>query len=426
MRVLTLNTSDTSGGAGIAAYRLHKGLRSIGIESQMYVKVKHSNDDSVSGYYSESAKIPSLMREYIDMSPVYLYRHRQSYRFSPSWLPGRKWQNQISESTDIVHLHWINSGFIRIEDLENINKPIVWTLHDMWAFTGGCHYDGGCEKYIMSCKRCPILGSDREKDLAYRIFERKRNAWHDLNLTIVTPSRWLADCTQKSTLLSKYPIKVIPNGLDFTLFKPINKRKARDLLKIPQGKKVVLFGAMSATSDQRKGFKYLRQALQHLTRENWGKETALIIFGDSQPKDDQDLGYQSFYMGRLKDNKTISALYSAADVFIAPSLQDNLPNTIMESLACGTPCIAFNIGGMPDMIEHKKNGYLARPYDSDDLANGIKWVLGNDSRWVALSLRAREKTEQEFEILKVSNRYREIYKEAVTIQLRNQKNEKNT
>ena len=411
MRVLSLSSSDTTGGAAIAACRLHQGLRMIGIESHMHVQRKNGDDQFVTGGRSILAKFSSQLREHIDMSPTYLYRYRQKIRFSPAWLPGRAWLSELNKCVDIVHLHWINNGYIRIEDLALLRTPIIWTLHDMWAFTGGCHYDDGCGRYTTECGNCPILGSNKRKDLAYRVYERKRNAWRDLNLTLVSPSHWLTSCARQSTLLSQYRIKTIPNGLDLSIFKPIQKYEARIRCKLPQDKKLILFGAMNATSDPRKGYMLLKTALQKVSKKIWESNIGLILFGNSKSIDTRDFGYPVFCMGSLYDNTTISSIYSAADLFVAPSIQDNLPNTVMESLACGTPCVAFNIGGMPDMIEHKLNGYLAKAYDTDDLANGIMWILNNVTHWPMLSRHARNKAQQEFGIVRIANQYCELYKE---------------
>lgn len=296
-------------------------------------------------------------------------------------------------------------------EISKLDCPVVWTLHDMWAFTGGCCYAGDCKAYFRSCGSCPQLNSGSGRDISYQIWNRKLRHLKKINLTVVSPSRWLAECAKLSFLFRDVRVEVIPNGLDLTQFKPIDKKIAREILGLPLNRKFILFGAMNAASDSRKGFQNLQPALQQLAVNKDTEKAELIVFGSSQPADPPDFGLQTRYLGRLHDDVSLALLYSAADVFVAPSIQENLANTVMEALACGTPCVAFDIGGMPDMIEHRLNGYLARPFEPSDLAAGIAWVLSDDSRCSALARRAREKAEAEFEIQSVAGRYAKLYGE---------------
>ena len=241
------------------------------------------------------------------------------------------------------------------------------------------------------------------------VWRRKTKAWKNLNLTIVTPSVWLAKCAKESSLFKDKQVEVIPYGLDLDTYKPIDKKLARELLKLPQDKQLILFLSLRATSDQRKGFHLLKPALQELSQAGWREKLELMIVGASRPEKPPELGFKSHYLGTLKDDMTLALAYSAADAFIAPSIQDNLPNTVLEAIACGTPCIAFNIGGMPDMIEHQQNGYLAKPYKIEDFAKGVSWVLENKSRYQQLSHRAREKAEQEFALEIQASRYGSLF-----------------
>jgi len=410
MKILLLNTDDISGGAAIAAYRLLKGLQQNGVQAQMLVQSKKSDDYSIIGPQTKWQKAFSKIRPIIDSIPVRFYKQRKKIIFSPAIIPDSISKKVKNVNPDIVHLHWIASGFIRIETLAKIDKPIVWTLHDMWAFTGGCHYDEDCGKYNKNCGYCPTLGSNKKNDLSYKIFKRKEKSWKNLNLTIVTPSSWLGECAKKSSLFYKTRVEVIPNGIDLNHFKPIDKNIARDILCLPKDKKLILFGALSALSDKRKGFHLLKEALKKLSsKEN--KDIELVIFGSSKLKGEENLGFRTHYLGRLNDEISLSVVYNAADVMIVPSIQDNLPNTIMESIACGTPVVAFNIGGIHDMIEHQKNGYLAKPFNTGDLAYGIKWVLEDNVRWRKLSESAREKVIKEFDIVKIAKIYENLYKD---------------
>ncbi|MBA7568028.1 putative teichuronic acid biosynthesis glycosyltransferase TuaC [subsurface metagenome] len=412
MKILLLNTNDISGGAAIAAYRLLKGLQKNGVQAQMLVQSKKSDDYSIIGPQTKWQKAFSRIRPIIDSIPVKFYKQRKKIIFSPAILPDNIFKKIQDINPDIIHLHWIAGGFIKIESLAKMKKPIVWTLHDMWAFSGGCHYDEECGKYINNCGRCPLLNSNKKNDLSYKIWKRKEKSWKNLDLTIVTVSSWLGECAKKSSLFNKTRVEVIPNGIDLNRFKPIDKNIARDILYLPKDKKIILFGALSTLSDKRKGYPLLKEALKKFSsKEN--KDIELVIFGSSKPKDEENMGFKTRYLGRLNDEISLELVYSAADVMIVPSIQDNLPNTVMESISCGTPVVAFNIGGIHDMIDHQKNGYLAKPFDAADLAYGIKWVLEDDKRWRKLSENAREKVKNEFDIVKVAKRYVDLYKNAL-------------
>jgi glycosyltransferase involved in cell wall biosynthesis len=414
---LLVNTYDPIGGAGAAraAYRLHQGLLGLGIDSKMLVQDKRIDDSTVISFPNQVKM--GKYRPSLDSLPLKLYpnRQRKPAVFPLQWLPNTLTSQITTLNPDIINLHWICDGFVPIEALARFNKPIVWTFHDMWAFTGGCCYSGECARYTKSCGTCPQLGSNLAFDLSRWVWWRKAKAWQQLKLTIVTPSKWLAECAKSSSLFQNTPIEVIPNGLDIGIYKPIERQTARSLLKLPQNKQLVLFGTLNLTSYKRKGFHLLQPALKLLSHFEGLREWELVILGASEPKEKLDLGLKIHYLGTLRDDASIALVYAAADVFVAPSIQDNLPNAVMEALACGTPCVAFKIGGMPDLIEHKQNGYLAHPFAIEDLAKGIAWVLEDKQRWQVLSTRAREKVEQEFTLEKQANRYLSLFKEVCKI-----------
>jgi glycosyltransferase involved in cell wall biosynthesis len=241
----------------------------------------------------------------------------------------------------------------------------------------------------------------------------KIRQWDDVTLTVVTPSRWMATCVQKSYLFRSARVVTIPNGIDIERFRPIDKKMARKLLTLPEYKKLVLFGAIAGTTEHRKGFHKLQEAIIRLVARGNIDDVELVVFGATRPATSLDLGLTIHYMGTLHDDVSLALLYSAADVFVLPSLQDNLPNTIMEALACGTPCVAFDIGGVPEMVEHQVNGYLAVPHEPSDLAAGIAWVLRDLGQWQTLSENARKKAESEFALDKVARRYAELYAEVI-------------
>ena len=413
LRILHLNTSDIQGGAARAAYRIHRGLKALGHDSSMLVQSKTSDEYDIKEFGSKFQTMSSKVCFYLEHLPLKMYKNRNKSIFSPAIFSANSEKDVDDINPDIIHLHWdITRGFTRIGTLKKFNKPIVWTFHDMWGFTGGCHYDGECGRYTERCGNCPVLNSSRENDLSRKIWTHKYKAWKDIDLTIVSPSSWLAECAKSSSLFKVRRVEVVHNGIDLNVFKPIDKSIATDILGIDKDKKIILFGAMSATSDKRKGFQYLEKALSQLPKTDYD-QYVLVVMGASEPKSPPKFGLECLYLGRLHDEVSLSLLYSAADVFVAPSIQENLANTVVESLACGTPVVAFNIGGMPDMIEHKINGYLAQPFEPEDLARGIKWVLEDEERKKCLSQKAREKAKMCFDVKQVAQQYLKLYEEVL-------------
>jgi len=407
MKILIVNTSDLEGGAARASYRLHKSLLAIHVDSKMLVQNKSSDDFTVIAETSKLRKGFNKLRPTIDSLPIGFFKERTKTLFSPSWFGFSNIVDQINEmNPDIVHLHWICGGMMTIEDIARIKAPIVWSLHDMWAFTGGCHYDEECQGYEKECGNCKVLGSDKENDLSKKIFKRKQKAFtQKKDITIVGISNWLNECSKNSTLLKDKNHINLPNPLDTNIFKPFDKEKARELWGLPKDKKLVLFGAMGATSDPRKGFYELMESLEKIEDSN----VELVIFGSERCEDTKDLGFNVYYLGQLYDDVSLVTLYNSVDVMIVPSLQENLSNAIMESLACGVPVVGFDIGGNADMIDHERNGYLAKPFSTIDLAFGIEWVL-NNYNYKILCQNARNKVLNNFDSVVLAEKYIELYK----------------
>lgn len=409
MKIVHLSTFDAGGGAARTACRLSRGLTDCGIESGMLVNFKSHDDGGIIGPSSWVQKQYYNLKLHLDVLPIRFTPNKPINSFSPSIIPDRTCSRIARFAPDIVHIHWIGCGLMQIESFCRLSGPIVWTLHDSWAFTGGCYLPGDCTRYRQHCGACPVLGSSHEGDLSRWVLARKKKAWNGINLNIVTPSNWLADCARSSSLFQDTGISVIPNGLNLETYKPVNREKAREYFGLPQDKKLILFGAVNSTSDRNKGFQLLLAAIRLLARTGEGDNIELVVFGAPAPSDPPDFGIKAHYLGQLKEDDDLCRLYAAADVFVAPSYQENLSTTVMEALACGTPAVAFNIGGMPDMIEQRKNGYLATPYEPEDLAQGIVWVLEDKERWNALSNHARIKVENEFDIRLVARRYTALY-----------------
>ncbi len=414
MKIIHISTYDIAGGAARAAYRLHQGLQAINLDSKMLVQDKFGDDTNVFAPQTSLEKGIAKFGHFLDSVPPRFYRRRQQSEFSTQWAPDRIIPQLNRLNPDIVNLHWINESHLQIETIAKLKKPVVWTLHDMWSFTGGCHYTQNCNKYINSCGSCPLLGSNNDFDLSRKIWQRKFNAWKNTNLTVVSLSSWLAKCASSSSLLKHQRIEIIPNGIDTHRYKPMNRQILREILNLPQDKMLILFGSINPTSAPRKGFYFLELALRDLCKAGWQDKLELVVIGSSKPHNQKDFGLKTHYLGCLSDDISLSQIYAAADIFIAPSIQDNFPNTVLEALACGTPCVAFNIGGMPDMIEHQGNGYLAHPFEVKDLAQGISWVLENRERYQKLCRRAREKAEQEFTQEIQARRYISLYSEILS------------
>ncbi|EPR67542.1 glycosyltransferase [Cyclobacterium qasimii] len=285
------------------------------------------------------------------------------------------------QNADFIYVHWILGGFLSIDGLEKIaklNKPMILVMHDMWTITGGCFHSFDCQKFLSHCGNCPMFPEDKEKDLSYKQFEEKFKFYHGYNnLFFVAPSKWLFNLANEGTLLKDKPVFRIPNPLDTSLFKPFDKKVAKKILNIDKYQHVISFGANKITSPY-KGWKYLMEALKDLKENYQDLDVCLLIFGSGPNKEIQEsIPFPCKFMGFITDDYTTNLVYNASDVFVAPSLADNLPTTILESLACGTAVVGFDVGGIPDMIDHLKNGYLAKYKDEKDLSKGLNYCLSN-------------------------------------------------
>lgn len=316
---------------------------------------------------------------------------------------------------DIINLHWVAnfldySSFFTSVALTTI--PVVWTLHDMNPFTGGCHYDIGCGKYEENCGACPQLGSNDPNDISYKIWRRKHTLFEKICpelFTIVTPSQWLAEKSRASSLLQKFPVKVIPNGLDIKEFAPRDKKISRKTLGLPPDAKVILF-ISDVVGNKRKGFIYLNKALtemQHL------ENLFLMISGREGETINTTIPYR--YLGRIADSRMLSMVYSAADVFVVPSLQDNLPNTVLESMACGTPVVGFKVGGLPDMVRYGETGVLAEPENVDSLRNAIVHLITCPDILAVMSVNCRKVVVEEYSQSVQALKYMALYRHLIDL-----------
>ncbi len=409
MKILYMNGADIEGGAAKAATRLLQGVHAQGADTRLYVQRKYGDAPLVDGPRSLFGKALGVARPTIEQLLFGITPGTVNGPFCAAFLPDGLLTQVSHSSPDIIHLHW-TARMMRLETLRRFTVPIVWTLHDSWAFTGGCYLPGDCTRYRESCGACPVLGSALENDLSRRVWRRKEKAWYGLNLTIIAPSRWMAACTRASSLFSNTRVEVIPNGIDVRSYKPVEKHAARERFSLPHDKKLILFGATSATQDRNKGFHLLTDALRELAATAKNDQVELVVFGSAEPDKLSDLGFKAHYLGWQSDDTSLAHLYSAADVFVLPSLQESLGYTVMEAMACGTPCVAFSQGGVPDLIDHQQNGYLAQPYEPSDLARGIAWIMEDENRREELSRNARRKIEHAFAIENVAKRHLELYR----------------
>ena len=419
LRVLTVNVSDSSGGAARAAYRIHKATIEAGIDGRFLVKNKSLNDpnvlsvqsfDSFSSFKAPFRWLQHKINNKLQQARWRPYPNRQNVFMSD--LRGSSLHGALQKiEYDILHLHWINLRFVDIEDLAKVTKPIVWTLHDCWPFTGVCHYFYDCTHYKQSCGCCPHLASNNEKDLSHKVWQKKMEVFSKLNIHVVCPSNWLAQAARESTIFKQFPVSVIPNPLDTDFFVPGSKIDACKVLSISPEKRYILYGAMNAIKDRNKGFAELKSCLQYYEKQFDAKDIEVLTFGSNEKAQFELNHIRTTDLGLLNDQQ-LRAAYRASDVMVTPSLSENLSNIIMESLSCGTPVVAFNIGGNSDMIDHKLNGYLAEPYNPQDLAAGIAWCLENNTSG-ELSRRAQNNVEENYSMERVGEMYVELYKELI-------------
>lgn len=417
MRIVQVSRWDKAGGAATAAYRLHESLRKSGRDSILYVLDKITNDSQVH-LFKQPRDVGSIVNLNWRRAKVFLnlVRYYQTIpggydRFSqPIAKYGKAVVRQLPLG-DIINLHWI-TGFVDHADFFSlVKKPLVWTLHDMNTFTGGCHYDWGCGKFSNGCGGCPQLGSDRDLDLSRRMWNRKRSIYRSIDpktITIVTPNRWLQTLAKQSPLLNRFPMKVVPYGIDTDLFSPKPVEDFKSGLGIKSEEMVLLFVAQSI-KNRRKGFHLLSEALKEL--ETATQKLVLISVGIHHQEISTPLRHIA--LGEVKNDGFLSMIYNVADIFVMPSLQDNLPNTVIESIACGTPVVCFKVGGVSEMIESGVNGIALEETNARSLVRGIGEMVANRELLATFSQGARRVAEREYNSNIQSERYWQIYQEMI-------------
>jgi len=421
MKIALINTYDIQGGAARAAYRLHRGLIQLGHDSIMLSRYRFSSDETVQSVVAESGSADAQLEctRFAMIQSHYIDTHRTAFSNTLFSLPYPGFyltSLQAIQNAEVINLHWVAQfqSPVTIKKLGGLNKPIVWTLHDMWPFTGGCHYSAGCSKYQQDCSACFQIAND-PYNLAAAILADKIASWDGLSFTIVAPSRWLADCARQSTLFCNHRIEVIPNSLETDIFAPLPKADAKSQLGIDPETTTLLFGAATAT-EKRKGFSELIRAIEICLEHPQFQELAacrkieILCFGyPSEQLNELRVPVRS--VGFVESDAQLGIIYSAANLFILPSLEDNLPNTMLEAMSCGTPVLAFNVGGIPDVVIPGKTGWLVPDRDVAQLAEALLQIVLHPETARSMGSNCRHLMEEQFSLSVQANRYLALYQD---------------
>ena len=407
MKVLHLVTWEPLGGATLGAYWLHRALRELGVDSTILTNNNTTVDDEsvISLADSRVARLKMAASRRMAQIPLRVYRRRQNRIFSTG-LNGLDFTRHPAYlSADLVHLHWVN-GLVSTRALRRVTRPLVWTLRDMWPFTGGCHYSMECERFTEGCGACPQLGSSRDNDLS-RFVARRKQASVPKDIRIVGISRWLSDCASRSAVFRDCSVSTISNNVDTRLFSPMPRQVARQALGLHGDKRIVLIGAPNVAIFY-KGFDLFLRAIDELRRD----DVHVVTFGRSGSEQLDSMGVSNTSLGYLDSTEDLRAAYSAADVFVAPSRMDAFGKTLVEAMLCGTPVVGFNATGPKDIVEHRVTGYLAEPFSPEDLARGIRWVLEQSPGVQAdMSRNAQAQARERFDSRVIAQQYLELYRE---------------
>lgn len=412
MKVLIVNTSERTGGAAVAANRLMEALKNNGVKAKMLVRDKDTDQLTVCGLSVSWRQQWHFLWERL---VIWLHLHlRREHLFEIDIANSGTDITRLPEfqEADIIHLHWINQGMLSLRDIRKIlqtSKPVVWTMHDLWPATAICHYARQCTLFHSECGRCPLLPGKGSRGLANKVWKRKKQMLDGHRVTYVACSQWLAGEARKSALLQGQTVVSIPNPIDTRLFRPHDKEKAKAALGLPTDKRIVLFVSQRVT-DPRKGMDYFVEAVRLLAAQypELARQTGIAILGGHAEEVTTQLALPAYPLGYVSEPQRIVQVYNAADVFVLPSLEDNLPNTLMEAMACGVPCVGFRTGGIPEMIDHLENGYVAGFQQADDLARGIHWLLAEADGSV-VSRQCLHKVARCYSQQSVANRYIDIY-----------------
>lgn len=413
MRVLIINTSERIGGAAVAAGRLMESLKNNGIKAKMLVRDKQTDQISVVGLNGSWLHVWKFLWERIVIWSANRFKKNDLFAVDIANTGTDITALPEFQQADVIHLHWINQGMLSLNNIRKIldsGKPVVWTMHDMWPYTAICHYARECTAYEQECHNCPyIYGGGWKKDISNRVFRKKKEVYAHAPITFVGCSRWIAEKAKVSALLTGHTVINIPNAINTNLFKPHKKQGARERSRLPQEGRLILFGSVKIT-DKRKGIDYLIEACKLLAEKHpeWKKTLGVVVFGKQSQQLQDLIPFRVYPLPYIKNEHQLVDIYNAVDLFVIPSLEENLPNMVMESMACGVPCVGFNTGGIPEMIDHLHNGYVAQRKSAEDLANGIHWVL-TEPAYAELSEQACRKAISNYSERIIAKKYTDLY-----------------
>ncbi len=413
MRILHLNTSESAGGAAIAARRLVAALNRHGVEARMMVAASPVADATTLVAGSAMRRRWAFLAERLTVFAANGFSREGLWQVDVANAGVDVTATEAFRRADVIHLHWVNQGYLSLSVLARIigsGKRVVWTMHDMWPFTGVCHYARTCQLFRTHCHDCPSLRRPAPRDLACRVFDRKAEAYARGHVTFVGCSQWLAGEARSSRLAEGHDVVSIPNTYPAGHFHPGSRREARRRLGLPDTAAPMLLFACQKVTDPRKGMHLLVEALRSLPAV--AQDLHVMVAGDLAESVADAIPFPVHPLGYVRGDAAMSDVYRAADAFVTPSLEDNLPNTIMEAMACGTPCVGFRVGGIPEMIIHGRNGYVAGCGDVPDLARGIGYVLDADNR-ERLSAEAAASAVERWSEERVATQYINVYSNGI-------------
>lgn len=413
MRVLLINTSERIGGAAVAASRLMESLKNNGIKAKLLVRDKQTSQVTVVSLKHNWLQVWKFVWERIVIWKANRFKKNNLFAVDIANTGIDITSLPEFQQANVIHLHWINQGMLSLKNIDKIlasGKPVVWTMHDMWPCTGICHHARECTNYQKECHHCPFLfGGGGKKDISQRVFLKKKELYKECPITFVACSHWLEGLAKKSALLNGHTVISIPNPINTNLFKPHNKLDARSKSMLPQDIKLILFGSVKIT-DKRKGIDYMIEACKLLAEKHpeLKEELGVVVFGKESQQLDHLLPFKVYPLNFVSNVHELVDIYNSVDIFVTPSLEENLPNTIMEAMSCGIPCVGFNVGGIPEMIDHLHNGYVAQYKSSEDFANGIYWIL-TEPEYATLSEQACRKVIANYSEGAIAKRYIDVY-----------------
>ncbi len=417
LKVVHINTYDGNGGAGRACLRLNRALLSQNIDSKIIVHYKFGKNPAVSTFNRNALQkawaAGTIVLERL-LAKAYLKPGKRT-PFSFTWFGRSVIHHPDVKAADIIHLHWVNHSFLNpphLAEIARLNKPVVWTFHDSNAFTGGCHVRYTCRHFENECGNCPLLKAENAGDESHRIWQQKHTAYQQLLFTVIAPSTWMQHSIEAASLMQGRSIVQIPNTLETDVFKPQSQQAVREQLGLPTDKLILLTGFMPSRKDLHKGGAYLMESLQ-LLKERLGDKAGnmeLVIFGNRNEENLPEFPLATRFLGTISDDAKLAACYAAADAFLIPSLEDNLPYTVMESLSCGTPVVAFTTGGIPNMVQHEINGYLAEYRSSESFTQGMQWLIAHPDR-AQLRRQARQTIMDKFSEQVIARQHIDLYQQ---------------